>query len=400
MGQELDHKPAPSSTSQPAARQQAAIPKTKDPIDLKHPMDDVAIDNGNLGPCEGSASGGQCVLLPQQRTALVNNYAHRVTQAHDAYARALDVLNVEQLLRHTEELPWYVSVVLSVASTLVESAVNAAVRSATTSVAARSVKRVVRSAEAASDARAIAFGSKDVVKTGVAAGKQALTAPLGRGVTTDSEATEDKAAALQYIKVLKDAATLRFKAYREVPPATATDLELKTLYDAFDDALHQQTMYEEQLRESVQRFVDSTASKLGRRLAWDDKRDLQHVELETRVAWLITRGAGKRLIYVDRAFAATYQLARQQGATSIDRGSAYDSGTHQLSLRDDATWSILGVKEVRHESPIGPDVMINYVEPEFCEMALQMQDQIWLAPPETFMLDYSKGFPKMVKVAS
>jgi hypothetical protein len=44
-------------------------------------------------------------------------------------------------------------------------------------------------------------------------------------------------------------------------------------------------------------------------------------------------------------------------------------------------------------------MMIKYVEPELKDLALQKQKDVWLAEPETFMMDYSYAPPKMIKVA-
>ncbi|MEP6866561.1 MAG: hypothetical protein ABJE66_38450 [Deltaproteobacteria bacterium] len=124
------------------------------------------------------------------------------------------------------------------------------------------------------------------------------------------------------------------------------------------------------------------------------------MELETRVAWLITKGAGKRLIYVDRAFSASLERQNHDAQVGISRSSAYDSGANQLSLEEDGTWETPNGQQTNHEKPLGPDLMLNYVEPEFADVVLETQKQVWLTPPETFMLDYSYAPPRMIKVAS
>ena len=106
-------------------------------------------------------------------------------------------------------------------------------------------------------------------------------------------------------------------------------------------------------------------------------------------------------IYVDRAFSGWFQRQKDRGPSAAEttRSSAYDSGHIQLSLEQDAEWHGPVGERIDHEVPVGPDMMIKYVEPEFVELAQERQRDVWLAEPETFMLDYSYAPPKMIKVA-
>src|SRR5262249_17498018 len=150
-----------------------------------------------------------------------------------------------------------------------------------------------------------------------------------------------KSAAISYLKYMTDEAARRFDSLRVQAPAKANDAQFVALWTAFDDDHNPDpSAYEDAIRAALGRYEESPVSKMGRRLDW---RDAQQYELETRVAWVILPGAGKRLVYVDRAFSAAYQLSHQspqpQGRLAPNRSSAYDSGTQQLSLQDDATWS-------------------------------------------------------------
>src|SRR6185312_142868 len=106
-------------------------------------------------------------------------------------------------------------------------------------------------------------------------------------------------------------------------------------------------------------FQSSPVSKIGRRNAWDEKRGHERFELETRVAWLIAKGSGRRLIYVDRAFSGWFQRQKDRGPSAAEttRSSAYDSGHIQLSLEQDAEWHGPVGERIDHEVPVGPDMM-------------------------------------------
>lgn len=388
-------------------------------FDPKHPPGMGAVDTAAMGPCKANPNAPGCFLDKDQRVALVILYEQHLGAVRENCKHAVSELKVEQFIKNTDELPWYVSLLVAAVaavltdglSVLLEGGIGLAsglalgAEAATTAEAAIANVNVARMRELISitvpsaAAPAVAI-SKVAARKATDAGTHALTPSLAMAVSSDSEATRDKTAAVGYLDFLRNSMDKEFDQLSKKPLSAATDGELLALYQFFDPQKHSTQLYVAKFRASVDRYVHSHASQIGRKLAWDEKRDNSHVELETHVAWLITKGAGKRLIYVDRAFSATFQRLHHDAPTAFSRSGAYDSETHQLSLQQDATWATPLGQETHHEKPLGPDLMLNYVEPEFVDIALQAQDQVWLAPPETFMLDYSYGAPRMIKVAS
>jgi hypothetical protein len=244
---------------------------------------------------------------------------------------------------------------------------------------------------------------KVVVGKIVDAGTTALKPSEAEQLSTETDATKQKRETLGFIEYLKQAMSGAFKRLAYEPPSQLDDAELTALRDHFDPTLkqNQSAAFVAKFRSTIEEFQSSPVSKIGRRNAWDEKRGSERVELETRVAWLIAKGSGRRLIYVDRAFTGWFQRQHEQAPSwaETSRSTAYDSGHNQLSLQQDAAWHGPLGDRTDHETPIGPDMMIKYVEPEFHELALQKQRDVWLAEPETFMMDYSYAPPKMIKVA-
>ena len=431
---EIEHKPASKHADANdivAMQTPAPAPKIGASRDREHPTGYASIDSADLGPCKAGPDGGACFLNAGQRKTLVDQLRDRISAAQDQYVAALGDLRFDELIKKTEELPWYLSLVLAAATAAIESGIGTALEALKTpGVAESSLNKAAVDSKTASseiDSAVAEVSEKNLDSVAILApgarphgvepresatepfvrgvadvGKESVSGLAGRNVSVNSEETQEKEQAASYIDYLRDRSMSIFEHLREYPPGVATDAELLALFESFVGSRHTLTHYRSKLAAAIERYKGSSVSKMGRRVAWDEKRDHQHVELETRVAWLVTRGAGKRLIYVDRAFSAVYQTVREQGPQTPvwRRSEAYDDGEHQLSLAQDATWSVFGTEQIRHEKPLGPDLMINYVEPEFVELALEKQQHIWLARPETFMLDYSYAPPRMVKVAS
>ncbi|MEO8551353.1 MAG: hypothetical protein ABI678_15325 [Kofleriaceae bacterium] len=385
------------------------------------------IDTGAMGPCVDGPNGDTCFLSPTQRQALVTEYESAVGGARTSCVLALSDLRFEVMMRKDDDISFVSTLLLSIIGTIVETALSAAISAAlkkagslmsgAARVAAKAgasatvdpsrVKQLVNAAApavtvaeklvAGVESAAAKGGPKALAKTAADAGKQQL-----KGQFSDPEAggSRGKEKRTEYIDYLKAEMEDRFQALQQGPPGVATDTELLALKESFNISHHREATYRSHFAAAIERYANSPVSDIGRHTAYDEKRGNAHVELETRVAWLLTRGAGRRLIYVDRAFETSFHKIQDRSTGAMSRGSAYDSGTNQLSLQADATWSHGGEEQTHHEVPLGPDLMLNYVEPEFIALALEMQAQTWLAPAETFMLDYSYLPPKMVKVAS
>ena len=388
-------------------------------FDPKHPSGDPTIDNADRGPCAASPTSG-CYLSSEQRTTLVALYRHYVGDAARECAIALHEVKIEEKLKNTDEIPWYVNLVMSAVAAVLTDGFSLGI-SAGVGAATRIVSGAARSATDAAPALAaevrkmfdvVALETPTAPKSPlptiaagkiVDAGNTAIKPAEAERLSADTEATKQKHETLSFVEYLRKSMAAAFKRLVTEPPSKLDDAELTALRDHFDPTLeqNQSPAFAAKFRSAIQEFQNSPVSQIGRRTAWDEKRGHERFELETRVAWLISKGSGRRLIYVDRAFSGWFQRQKEQAPSWAEtaRSSAYDSGHNQLSLQQDATWHGPLGDRTDHETPLGPDMMIKYVEPEFVELALQKQHDVWLAEPETFMLDYSYAPPKMIKVA-
>jgi hypothetical protein len=366
----------------------------------EHPTGIAAIDTGGMGACAVGGDEQQCFLSPTQRTALNASVGDELTDAHEAYMTALADLRVAEYVKKVDELPWFMNLLLAAVGTALEAGIHAAVNAVKVpSHAAQIASEAHVSGEPAIPALSLSDKELDtVIKGGVDAAREHTKTPLASAVAEDSQEAHERQQSLAYIDFLRDNSRLVFKKMRQDLRGTMSDASALALYASLQSDFKPIGTYRAAVEAQLRRYIESPLSRLGRRVAWDSRYGGKRVELETRVAWLVVAGE-KRLVYVDRAFSALYQSMRDQGI-DVQRSGAYDSKSNQLSLRDDATWTAGKTTETRHETQLAPDQLVRYVEPEFVDVAVQKQEQVWLARPETFALDDSTLPPRLVKVTS
>jgi hypothetical protein len=378
---------AHAAYADPQQQQQQAVPGKTTRVDQLHPTGNAGIDNGG-GAC-AAQSGTECFLSDKQRTMLISELFARINAAQASYLSALGDLHVDKLIDKEAELPWYLSILLGAAGSLIESGVMGAVKAMKSGGVAHVLSEAGAHGIDEAHAGPIVSGLTEkevewIVKTAVDQGKDKAKGPL-KGAASESSAT-DRTQSLSYIDYLRDNSMSVFQHLREDPPGYATDAQLLALFKSFEGSRHTHTMYREKLEAQIKRYMSSHAHAMGRRSGGMFK-------LETRVAWLVT-GGDKRLIYTDRKFST-------QRMFGLTPSKAYE-GEHALSLQDDASWGTPStpVQEgiQHHEDPVGDENrMIGYVEPEFVEVALQQQETIWQAAPETLQYDYRYMPPKLIK---
>jgi hypothetical protein len=387
---------------------------------------DAGIDSEGMGACLQRGSAG-CFLTPGARRMLIMDMQGRMHSAQGAYRDALIDCRLAQVLKKTDELPWYCMILLGAASSVLESAVSAGVkvlRASKEAAADALAKATGSTATAVSDMTAREISNRvtlqsevtlvsekqidALIATSVEIVKEKSTAALTGVVSTDSKETQEKNLALAYIDYLRDQCAAVFQELREGPPGRATDAELLALWRSFDEKLQSTAMYRAQVDEAIEHYLHCNVSKMGRSREWDDEhRDLvgnaKRVEREVRVAWLETKGAGKRLVYMDRVFDDWYLDRQDRGDHCVQRSTAYDADENRLSLSQPSSWTIDGAARQRADKPLRDDRVLNFVEQEFVEMALKKQEKIWLEPPATFVEDWDHqvaiGVPRIVKVA-
>ena len=391
---------------------------------------DAGIDSEGMGACAAQGTAG-CFLTPGQRQILVGDMQQRVAAAQGAYRDALSDCRLQQVLKKTDELPWYMSLMLGAIASALESAIGiglkalkasgaaeSAVASATSTRAATAVEEGANAVATAGSHEASNAGAEvatisdkqieTLVATSLDKAKEKAAGALAGATSTDSKETAEKNAALNYIDFLRNESAEVFQELKEGAPGTTTDAELLALWRSFDAALHTTTRYRNEVNEKIEQYLSSSVSKIGRSSDWNSDPSMlgpRQVEREVRVAWLVTKGAGKRLVYMDRVFDGWYLERQGNPLTSrVTRSAAYDSGENQLSLSQDATWNVNGKNETRSEKPLQDDRVLSFVEPEFEKMAIAKQEKIWLESPATFAEDWDHqvavGVARIIKVHS
>lgn len=385
----------------------APEPKKPDPgkatMVQPHPTGNAGVDQG--GACVTATGCG--LLNDHQRTMLVVATEGRVNAALASFLRALGDLHMETYVKQPAQMPWYASMLLDAALGVVGAGVIGAVMKL-----ARGGPEVVEAlAEAGAHNISVAAAQTSIVnlevkqvegllKKAMDAGKKGATKTISGAAVADN--ANEKAQSLNFVDYMSDSAMTSFQQVRE-DAAAASDIALLAIFRAYEASRCTPSMYRAKAKAMLERYKASHASEIGRRDGQSDARpppvDGGNFKLETRVAWLIV-GGGKRLIYVDRAFE---QAAVDPSKTDPDNlhkpGPAYQ-GQHALSLQDNADWTNGDPKAARrmHAAPVGLETMLGFVEEEFVDVALQQQETMWLAQPETFTMNYDTNPPHISKV--
>jgi hypothetical protein len=441
-------KPSPkgSDGSKPSARRLGERPRPKKPGALSeaqhgavgttfehdHPTGIDGVDLGGLGHCATTNETG-CFLNALQRTELNSLTRTRIGGAAKNYGTALTELRLEQMIRKVDELPWYLTLLLGACCTALESVAGMAVKAlkksgATTAAIAEinkdttasisgelaeaveeanregselaktAANEVGREAATVAEKEMLTLSEKEVesfVKGSVDIGKEKASAGLGAVTSKDSAEANEKAQAMNYADLLGNRADVMFdQLSRDV--GTVSDAAALAIWHSLDPEKHETAMYRAKLGAALQRYLESSVSKIGREIGFEGK---QRVEKEIRIAKVLVPGAGLRYAYMDRVFDGWYRDQQIKDPGAVERSGAYDSSRNALSLQQEAEWNIHGQEQSRREMPIGQDRMLNFVEPEFQQLAVQKQKEVWLDEPEVFQMTYVHGRPALVKVA-
>lgn len=413
------HEVAPAAT-------QAMTPGKTTLVQQEHPTGNEGIDTGGQGAC--STRGAGCFLSALQRTELNRQASSRLANASKNYGIAVTELKLEQMIKKVDELPWYLTLILGACGTALEGLAGmatkalkkpgAAVQALSTLgseavVSKNSLAEAVNVANTAAKVAAkdaVKEASKEVekemktlteaqvesaIKTSIDIGKEKASAGLTSVMSSDSAEVNEKAQALGYADILNGRADVMFEQINQ-DIGRVTDAIALAIWRSLDPSMHSAAMYKAKLGASLKRYSESNVSKMGREAGFDDKK---HVEKEVRIAKLITPGAGMKYVYMDRVFDGWFRDVNMKHPGAIERSPAYDAGENQLSLEQEAGWKVDGKEKRGAEKPLAPDRLLNYVEPEFQELAIQKQKHIWLNEPEVFQMTYANGHPQVIKVA-
>ena len=388
----------------------------------QHPTGIEGVDAGGVGSCT-TMKGAECFLAPMQRIELNSQTRARIANASKNYGDALSDLRVDEVIKKVDELPWYLTLLLGACGTALESVAGIAVRALKTSGAtAHAIKEVgnesvngeVKSAveETSREAamKAVNEGGKEAekkmmslseqevttfIKTSVSLGKEKAAAGIVAATSGESTEANAKRQALSYTDLLGSRSDRIFD-HLSNDVGSASDAVALAIWRSMDPSLHERPIYRDKLANALARYADSPVSRMGRELEFEGSK---HVEKEVRIAKIIVPGAGVKYAYMDRVFDGWYRDLKLTKPGAVERSGAYDSARNALSLEEEGGWSSRGEQQTRREEPLAPDKMLRFVEPEFQELAIQKQKDVWLDDPEVFQLTYVHGYPQLVKVA-
>ena len=122
---DYDEAKAADTAHQKAKKNEVVAPKEQTTL---YKTGDPGIDSGGRGACADGAKNSGCFLLASHRTELNSQIRARMGRANTKYTEALLELKVAQMIKKTDELPWYVTILLGACGSALEMAAGAAVR--------------------------------------------------------------------------------------------------------------------------------------------------------------------------------------------------------------------------------------------------------------------------------
>lgn len=378
----------------------------QDLLQGEHPTGFDYIDSGGQGLCApgaAGAGGAGCFLSKDQRTALNSQALFQVELVAGNYASALVQLKLETLIKKVDELPWYTSLLLGAAITVVESlvpvgiaafAAAGVVESAIAEAGVQLAKTELTAAEKEMKTLAAAQVSS-TIKSAATLGKTAAIKSFTSASSDQTQQANAKVQAMSYADTLSTNGNMMWlKIGHDI--GSVDDATALGILKSMDPITMSAAQFHEQLSAQLARYAKSDISKLGREVDYENGKK---VEKETRVGRLIPFHGPARLVYMDRVFDGWYRDVATRNAEKTERSGVYDDPRNAFSLSQEADWKIDGKKQRRHEEPLRPDKILNYVEPEFEELAVQKQKDVWLTDVETFRESFVNGQYHLTKVA-
>ncbi len=339
------------------------------------PTGDDYVDHGAV--CDDKASS-DCFLNGQQRARLIDQLSHRIAEASTNYKIAAQAARVDKLVAEEEELPLGVFILLDLVtlhSVLSVSHSLAHLKGGSVD----SLKQIAAEAKAAgthADDRWYqhamhAIGSindehiKDNIENAIDGVKERARHGLQRGANREESGA--KAEAATFLDLLTDQAALGFATVRERVPATASDAELVTLWQAFAVENHLVSQYKAALVEKLERYEKSGVTQVAKADAhpeWGMPRE----DKGGYVIWNVyLSGHPKELIYEHggMSYSAKDQLA---GKPAGRRGGQVGVGIYDGNFRGHTVTRV-------------PD--------EFIEVAIMRHQKVWGMPVATQVIDDS-----------
>lgn len=360
----------------------------------------AGVESGGQGRCSNERGLG-CFLNLAQRTEANSQVRAQLNLVATNYATAVEQCRVEELIKKVDELPWYASLLLGAAITVLESLVPMTVAAfRTASVVSQTLVKVGAKA-ALSDAEKefktlTAAQLSAAIKASTTLGKTNAIKSFTAAGSDQTDQANAKSQALKYTNLLNANAMIMWvQLIGDV--GTVDDTAVIAMLKALDPRVLSVPKFAGEVASELARYAASNVSKIGRHSAYENGK---HVEKEVRVARIVPAfGGGPYLVYMDRVFDGWYRDIVMRNEKTPERSGAYDSEQNALSLNQEANWKVDGKDKRGKEAPLRPDAILNRVEPEFEELAKAKQKDAWLNDVETFQISWVNGQEKVIKVA-
>ena len=358
------------------------VTRTK-PVSKESPTGDDYVDHGAV--CDDK-EGGDCFLNGRQRGRLIGQLQQRVAEASTNYKIAAQALRVDELVKEEDELPLAAFILLDLVT--LHSVI--AVSHSLTHLKGGSLKELE---EIAGDAKKAGTHHdaawyehakyalnaindehlKDNIENAIDGVKERARRTLQK--TANHGDSGKKAESTTYLDLLTDQAAVGYSTIRERVPATSSDGELITLWQAFAVENHTVSQYKQALTEKLDRYHKSGVTQIKK--LTDNSKTADYPgkdKFEDKGGYVVWNtylsGHPKTLVYehAGRSYTAREQIEENKPAGRQDGepGVYVGDGFH-------------------------PDQVI-VVPSEFVEVAIQRHEQTWGMPVATVMIDDSDPF--------
>lgn len=358
----------------------------------------AGIESGGQGRCSNERGEG-CFLNLAQRIELNSQLRGQLALVAINYAMGVEQCRVDELIKKIDELPWYASLLLGAAISVLEAAVPMVLIAFKTASKVATSLAQVGAKSALSDAEKefktlTAAQVSSAIKSATALGKTNAVKSFTAASSDQTEQANAKQQALKYTNILNKNAMIMW-SQTNIDIGSIDDAAALALLKVLNPDVLTVEMFRAQCAAALARYAASNVSKIGREA---DHEEGKKVEKEIRVARLIPAWGPMFYVYQDRVFDGWYTDINQRSANT-NRSGVYDDPQNAFSLNQEADWTIHGKEKRGHETPIRPDKILNRVEPEFVELAIAKQKAVWLTNIETFHETWINGQHHVTKVA-
>lgn len=354
----------------------------------KMPTSAKDIGNAYIENKEHCANGGSGCFLPETvRSRLVSAYQDEVRIAETFYVQALGELGLEKMVTKDDELPAIVALAIDAFGGWAVHSLGGAfkfLRNAPQAEIGRGIEGMLEFQATGGSTASPSFlrealNTVDhdqvmyVIKAGVDSAKKTIKGAAKDDVKKASGASEYKAVSLDYLDELKAAAAIAFQHQAQDPPGYVDDAQLIVLFHAFKAEMgHNVAGYKIALKEKLDRFMQSAASKIGREHHHLNYPGASHFEAtmrDTKVVWVTT---------LKHPVPVLYYYKRDFVYHPEDKGKMLEPGYQTPDPNG------IGVPYAIDDRFI-PD---KPVEEEFLDTAIAKHKEVWGTEPEVKLVDH------------